>query len=148
MSLLSAWLRPQHILLEMEVTTKTGLFEQVAQHLAQTESLSAKTVLSSLQQREALGSTALGQGMALPHARLKSLSEPVLVFVRPVLPIDFDAPDDKPVSEILLLLVPIDAPQRHLELLAEIARCFQDRDFRQQLQDSSSVDQVLSLLAG
>jgi len=84
----------------------------------------------------------------LPHARLKSLSEPVLVFVRPVLPIDFDAPDDKPVSEILLLMVPIDAPQRHLELLAEIARRFQDRDFRQQLQDSSNVDQVLSLLAG
>ncbi len=83
-------------------------------------------VVESLNAREKLGSTGLGQGVALPHARIKNLPQAVAAFVRPKLPIPFDAPDAKPVWAMLVLLVPEHATEEHLQILAELAQMFGD----------------------
>jgi PTS system nitrogen regulatory IIA component len=85
--------------------------------------------------------------VAFPHARIKDLHQAVAAFVRTCLPIPFDAPDEKPVSEILVLLVPDQATEQHLRILASAARMFGDRNFREQLRmcaDTSSVSQLFA----
>jgi PTS system nitrogen regulatory IIA component len=92
-------------------------------------------LLEALCRRESLGSTALGRGVALPHARIDNLSSPVGAFLRLLPPVAFDAPDDKPVEFVLALLLPARDPQRQLDLLAAIAEKFSDGSFRQQVAD-------------
>ena len=101
----------------------------------------------SLAKREEIGSTGLGQGVALPHARMANLAAPLAVYVRPDLPIDFGAPDGKPVTDILVVLVPTQAPEQHLHILAEAAQMFSDRRFREELRNCAGADQVYRLFA-
>lgn len=147
MSSLSRWLTASDVLLELPLTTKTAVFEQVARHLSPRLAVPARQISQQLQQREALGSTAVGQGMAIPHARLSGLTQPVLVFVRPELPLEFEAPDAKPVSDLLVVLVPAQASSLHLELLAEIAQRFNHREFRTALRDCTEAEEVVELFA-
>jgi mannitol/fructose-specific phosphotransferase system IIA component (Ntr-type) len=90
-------------------------------------------VYDALFAREKLGSTGLGQGIAIPHGRIKGLKAPVGAFVRLVNGVQFDAPDGKPVGLIFVLLVPEAANEHHLQLLSELAQMFSDREFREQL---------------
>jgi PTS system nitrogen regulatory IIA component len=90
-------------------------------------------VTAALAAREALGSTGLGQGVAVPHGQIKGLREAMVLYVRPAAPIAFDAPDGKPVSDIVALLVPKWANTTHLRLLADVAERFCDHEFREQL---------------
>jgi PTS system nitrogen regulatory IIA component len=90
-------------------------------------------VVLSLSRREDVGSTGLGQGVAIPHARIKDLYRIHLAYLRLKTPIPFAAPDAKPVSDILVLLVPKQATEEHLSILAEATRMFSDPGFRKQL---------------
>jgi len=92
--------------------------------------------------RENLGSTGLGQGVAIPHARLKGLRQAVAAYLRVNPAISFDAPDGKPVSELLFLLVPEQATEDHLQTLAEAAEMFNDRRFRDHLRNQFSATSV------
>jgi len=85
---------------------------------------SSAQILSELVAREQLGSTALGAGIAVPHARMTGVVTPVVALLRLTQPVDFDAPDDQPVDVLFGLLVPDLANATHLELLAEVARWF------------------------
>jgi PTS system nitrogen regulatory IIA component len=126
-------LSPEDILLDLDVSSKKRVFEEVGRLLEQRHGLAQTQVIDSLSAREKLGSTGLGQGVALPHARIKHLGHAMAAFVRLKLPIPFEAPDGKPVSEILVLLMPEHATEEHLQLLAEVAQMFCDRSFREQL---------------
>src|SRR6266550_1174368 len=88
-------------------------------------------VFDSLFARERLGSTGLGQGVAIPHGRIKGLKEAVAAFVRLAQPVPFDAPDGKPVSLVFLLLVPEQATEQHLRVLSELAQMFSDKALRE-----------------
>ena len=77
--------------------------------------------------------TGLGQGIAIPHGRIKGLKTPVGAFVRLGSPVQFDAPDGKPVGLVFVLLVPEAANEHHLQLLSELAQMFSDKSFREQL---------------
>jgi PTS system nitrogen regulatory IIA component len=90
-------------------------------------------VFDSLFTRERLGSTGLGQGVAIPHGRIKGLKEAVGAFVRLAQPVPFDAPDGKPVSLVFLLLVPEQATEQHLRVLSELAQMLSDRELREKL---------------
>jgi PTS system nitrogen regulatory IIA component len=140
-------LSPEFVLLDLDVSSKRGLFEQVGRLLEEKLGFNQAQVVKSLSAREQLGSTGLGSGVAFPHARIKGLPQAVAAFVRTHLPIPFDAPDEKPVSEILVLLVPEKATQQHLQLLASAAQMFGDRQFREQLRMCSDVDAVSRLFA-
>jgi nitrogen PTS system EIIA component len=119
-----------HILLDVEATTKKRLFEQIAHLFEQHAQLSRQLVLDSLSARERLGSTGLGQGIAIPHGRIKGLKHTLGGFVRPRQPIAFDAPDGRPVAQVFVLLVPEQATEEHLQLLSELAQMFSDKTFR------------------
>jgi PTS system nitrogen regulatory IIA component len=103
-------------------------------------------VFDSLFARERLGSTGLGQGVAIPHGRIKGLKEAVAAFVRVAEPVPFDAPDGQPVSVMIFLLVPEQASQAHLDLLSELAQMLSDKAFRQSLLDAPSPEAVHAAL--
>ena len=106
-----------------------------------------REVLESLTAREQLGSTGLGHGVAIPHARMPQCDAAAGVFVRTKAAIPFDAPDRKPVSIFLALVVPKQATERHLQLLATAATMFSDRAFRDKLRACPDPDMVRELLA-
>ena len=107
--------------------------EEIARVVGERHGLHAVDVYASLVERERIGSTALGCGVAMPHARVKGLARPVAAFVRTRLAIPFDAPDVKPVTDVLVLLVPRQATDEHLLLLAQAAEMFCDHSFREDL---------------
>ena len=139
-------LQPQDICLDVEVSSKAELLERLADLLAR-RGLSREDILASLNERERLGSTGLGHGVAIPHARMKQLHAPIGAFVRTRAPVPFEAPDGRPVSSALALLVPAEATDKHLKLMASAATLFGDRAFRQQLRLSVDPTEVGALFA-
>ena len=133
MNRIAPLLLESNILLDAEAATKKRLFEQIAQLFEQHAQLSPSVVFDSLTARERLGSTGLGQGIAIPHGRIKGLKQALGAFIRPHQPIPFDAPDGRPVAQVFALLVPEHATEEHLQLLSELAQMFSDKAFREQL---------------
>ena len=132
--------------LDLDVSNKTQLLEQVAALLATRHGLSKTFILESLTAREQLGSTGVGHGVAIPHARMNQCAVPAAAFVRAKLAIPFDAPDGKPVSVFLGLIVPNKASEQHLQLLATAAGMLSDRIFRDKLKTSTDPSTVRELL--
>ena len=147
MSLLAQLLPPGHVLLNAELTSKKRLFEQVGLLVEGSRGIARSTVFDSLFAREKIGSTGLGQGIAIPHGRIKGLKDAVGVFVRLDQPLPFDAPDGLPVNLVFALLVPEQATERHLEILSELAERFSDPDFRDSLVVASDSDTVFRAFA-
>jgi PTS system nitrogen regulatory IIA component len=137
----------EDILLDDDATTRGHVFVRVATLIGARYGLREDDVVAGLVEREELGSTALGQGVALPHARLKGLTRPIAAFIRPRLAIPFDAPDGKPVSSVLVLLVPEGATDAHLELLAQAASMFCDKAFRDRLRTCAAAPDILATFA-
>ena len=114
--------------------SKKRLFETIARIISEDQlSLPYDEVFTQLFAREKLGSTGLGQGIAIPHCRIDNCTRPVGSLLTLDEPIDFDAPDEQPVDLLFVLLVPGEAQQQHLDILANIARLFSQQDFCQQL---------------
>jgi PTS system nitrogen regulatory IIA component len=147
MNAVAELLSPDDILLDLDVASKRRIFEEVGRLLEQRHGLAQTKVVESLSAREKLGSTGLGQGVAVPHARVKGLRQALAAFVRLRFPIPFDAPDGKPVSEMLVLLVPEHANEQHLQILAEVAQLFVDRAFRERLRMCVDARAVYQLFA-
>lgn len=133
MSLISKILTLDNVLLDAESASKKRVFERVGLLFENSQKLSRSQVFDSLFAREKLGSTGLGQGVAIPHGRIKNLREAVAAFVKTDNLIPFDAPDGQPVNLIFVLLVPERATDLHLQLLGELAQMFSDNAFRERL---------------
>lgn len=146
MSLLASLLTIENVLLDIPASDKQSLFEAAAQHVAPTLSLAPKVIATSLAHREKLGSTALGQGVAIPHGRIKHLRKASGIFVRTQSGIAFDAPDQKPVRLLFILLVPEHATDLHLQILSELAQTFGDSGLRERLMSSPDPADILQLL--
>jgi len=136
-----------NIALGVDASTKTRLFESAAALFERDTGIPRATIVSSLSAREKLGSTGLGQGIAIPHGRLKGLTEARGAFVRLATPIAFDSPDGKPVSQVFVLLVPEHATDRHLQLLSELAQMFSERAFRERLAAATDPNEVHTLMS-
>jgi PTS system nitrogen regulatory IIA component len=136
-----------NIALGVDASTKTRLFESAAALFERDTGIPRATIVSSLSAREKLGSTGLGQGIAIPHGRLKGLTEARGAFVRLATPIAFDSPDGKPVSQVFVLLVPEHATDRHLQLLSERAQMFSERAFRERLAAATDPNEVQTLMS-
>lgn len=145
---LQTLLKAEFVLLDLDASSKDALFENIALRLAQPLGLSAKDIAKSLIKREQLGSTGLGQGVAIPHGRLKRLPQTTGVFVRTRTAVPFDAPDQEPVRLLFVLLVPEHATDLHLQILSELAQVFSDRSLRDRLLHTDDVQQVIQLLTG
>lgn len=146
MNLIAPLVTPDTTLLEMSFSSKKKLFEHAADLFARTHGLKSADVFTSLFERERLGSTALGYGIAIPHGRIKGLKEACGAFYRLRTPLEFDAPDNQPVKLCFILLVPKDANERHLQILGELAQLFGDESMRTQLLDAASPDALIALI--
>ena len=128
-----------HVLLGLDVGSKKRLFEQVGLMFENSRQIPRARVFDSLFDREKLGSTGLGFGVAIPHGRIKTLKEPVCAFVRTAQPIPFEAPDGEPVSLVFAMLVPEHATEVHLEILSELAQMFSDASLRAALASTDDI---------
>lgn len=133
------------VLLDLDVPDRPALFSAVGQLWHEIHGLSVADVANNLTAREELGSTGLGEGVAIPHARMDGLTEPVAAFVRLKAPIPFDSPDGKPVACCFVLLVPEKVVEQHMQILAGVAKMFSDAQTRGRLEVSTSQDEVRQL---
>jgi len=147
MNLISKLLPSSNVILELDASSKKRVFEQVGLLFENHHQIARSQVFDSLFAREKLGSTGLGQGIAIPHGRIKGLKEAVGALVRMKQAIPFDAPDGQPVRLIIVLLVPDRATDLHLQILSELAQMFSDKPFREQLLTGATPAAVHQLIA-
>jgi len=133
MNRLSAILPATQVLVAVDATSKKRAYEEAGLLFESQHGLNRALITDSLFARERLGSTGLGHGVAIPHGRIKGLREARAAVVRLSTPIAFDAPDGKPVSLLIVLLVPEHATDEHLEILSEVAELLSDPVMRQML---------------
>ncbi len=136
----------ENIILGLSVTSKKRVFEQAGLVFESQSGIARSIVTDNLFARERLGSTALGEGVAIPHGRIKGLKRPAAALIRLAEPIPFEAPDGQPVSLLIFLLVPEQATQQHLEILSEIAQLLSDKDIRTQLTTENDRATIYRLL--
>src|SRR5256885_8814026 len=147
MSLVANLLRADHIVLELQVSSKKRLFEQAGLLFENQHGLARSLVFDSLFAREKLGSTGLGQGVAIPHGRIKGLKEALCAFIRLAQPVPFDAPDGNPVNLAFVLLVPEQATEKYLQMLSELAQIFSDKAQREamaQAPDAAALHKLIT----
>jgi PTS system nitrogen regulatory IIA component len=146
MNLVSSLLKRENVFGSLDVASKKRLFELVGQAFQSSEAVPAKDVFESLASRERLGCTGLGHGIAIPHGRIKGLKETACAFVRTAQPIDFDAPDSVPVDLLFILLAPEAATDLHLQILAELAQMFSEKEMRDKLRAAQDADSLFKLI--
>lgn len=147
MNHLGELLAPDDVLLDVDVSTKEQVLRKVASLLAARQHLPEAAILDGMLAREQLGSTGVGHGVAIPHARMQQCGAAAAVFLRTKVGVPFDAPDSRPVSVFLGLIVPNMANERHLQLLATAAGMLSDRSFRDKLRactDASALKELLT----
>jgi nitrogen PTS system EIIA component len=135
------------VVVGLRVADKAQLLVEWSRRAAAALSLDQPVVLRALQAREQLGSTGLGRGFALPHARLQGLPRIFALLARLVRAIDYEAVDEKPVDLVVLLLTPEAAASQHLATLAALSRPFRDEGFVQQVRkapDAAALHRVLA----
>lgn len=128
------------------VTSKRQLFEILADKASELTDRPQADILSALLGREELGSTGLGNGIAIPHGKLTGLSNVVAVFARLAQPLDFDAVDDQPVDLVMMLLAPVGSGADHLKALARVARLLRTDSVVEQLRDETDTSQLHAVL--
>ena len=131
----------------VEAASKKRVLEQLGLRLAETvPALTQDMVFDALVERERLGSTGLGKGIALPHARMSQVAKAVAAFIKLPQGVDFDAVDGEPVDLAFAMLVPKEATQEHLQLLAQLAKMFSDSEFCSALRAADSSPDLLQLI--
>ena len=134
MNLLNEILSPERTVCRAPGGSKKRVFETIARIVSENQpSLVYEDIFAHLIAREKLGSTGLGQGIAIPHCRADACKQPIGALLTLEQAIDYDAPDDQPVDLLFALLVPGEAHQQHLDILANVARLFSQGSFCQQL---------------
>ena len=146
MNLIAKLLPPSNVILDLEVSSKKRVFEQVGLLYENNHHIARSQVFDSLFAREKLGSTGLGQGVAIPHGRIKGLKEALGAFLRLAQPVPFESPDGHPVSLAFVLLVPEKATEKHLQILSELAQMFSDRALREALAAAPDAQALYELI--
>jgi PTS system nitrogen regulatory IIA component len=136
MNLISRHLQASHIVLDAPYVNKKRAFEAIAQLFEDHNKLARSAAYDALFTRERMGSTGLGHGVAIPHGRVKGLKDTLCAVVRLVNPIPFEALDNVPVKLMIVLMVPENANQKHLDLLGELAALLTSETFRDSLMNA------------
>ncbi len=148
MNALAPLLRDDEIVLDADVHDRESLLRMGADLLAGRNALNGQRVFQALLDRERLGSTAMGDGVAIPHARIAGLASPACAYIRLRHPIPFGAHDGKPVSQFLLLLVPAEANEHHLQLMSAAAGVLSDPATKSRLRACERCEDARVLLEG
>jgi PTS system nitrogen regulatory IIA component len=131
----------------LKVSGKKQALQELAAKAARLSGQNERTIFETLMQREKLGSTGVGNGIAIPHGKLADLGKLFGVFARLERPVDFEALDGQAVDLVFLLLAPEGAGADHLKALARVARLLRDPDIARKLRDSRDVEAIYAVLA-
>ncbi|MFQ3322723.1 MAG: PTS system nitrogen regulatory IIA component [Pseudomonadales bacterium] len=143
---LQVLLSPARTLFGAAGSSKKRVIESAANFLAeQNNSLNADELFRNIIEREQLGSTAIGEGMAIPHCRIKNCSRALGALIKLDNPVDFEAIDQQPVDILFVLLVPEEEHDQHLKILAEIAGLFSKAEFRDEIRASANSQQMYDI---
>ena len=134
------------VLSEESLLSKKRVFERAAEAMGAALNLSSDNIYRALLAREKLGSTAIGEGIAIPHCRINECAEAAGCLVTLQEPIDFESTDGRDVDVIFVLLVPEEATQAHLNLLAALARSFSNADLRSRVRQTLDPEELKQLL--
>lgn len=145
---LSDLLAPEAVVAALGAANRKTLFQQLGSIAARAYQLDARVVGEKLAEREKLGSTGFGGGVAIPHARIEGLRHVIGAFARLEKPVDFAAVDELPVDLVFMLLSPVSAGADHLKALARVSRRLRDRAFAAKLRGAGSPDALYALLTG
>jgi len=140
------------VLIGVHATSLKQLFQEVAGCLVTNAAkagvtLSDRDIINAALERERLGSTGVGNGVAVPHARIEGIDNVMTVFARLETPLDFNAVDDRPVNLVVFILAPINAGSVHLRALAKVSRLLRSSDMRQRLRAAPSEEAVFALIS-
>jgi PTS system nitrogen regulatory IIA component len=136
------FLTPPNVRIEERRLDKPALLRALSEGAAETLGLDAEDVLAEVQKREELGSTGIGQGIAIPHTRLADLSQTYGYVMRLQHPVDFDSMDGEPVDIVFFLLLPASPPKAHLNCLASAARVLRDPTVQSELRKAETKDDL------
>ena len=147
MTEISSLLVPGAVAAGANITTSKALFQHLGQVAEREYGLLATEVVDRLTERERLGSTGFGGGVAIPHGKIDGLTQVVGLFIQLAQPVDVKAIDDLPVDLVFCLLSPPDAGSEHLKALAQVSRWLRDRTFVAKLRGAGSADAIYALFA-
>jgi nitrogen PTS system EIIA component len=138
---------PEMVIPQLRGASKPDVLNELAQSLCkQHREIVFERLLAVLNERERLGSTAIGDGIAIPHGKLRGISQILGVFARSPAGVDFDSLDGNPTYLFFLLVAPEDSASLHLKALARVSRLFKDSTFRQRLMDAPDGAELYRLL--
>ncbi len=137
---------PQSVIAHLRATSKKHALQELAKRAAEATGLPERAIFDVLLERERLGTTGVGNGIAIPHGKLPELKRLHGLFARLETPVDFDAIDDQPVDLIFLLLAPETAGADHLKALARVSRLLRDRAVCEKLRGADQPDAIYALL--
>jgi PTS system nitrogen regulatory IIA component len=137
---------PDAVLASVKASGKKALLAELASRAATVLKLDERKLFDRLLERERLGSTGIGGGIAIPHGRLGNLDKPCGLFARLAHPVDFDSIDERPVDIVFLLVAPEGAGADHLKALARVSRLLRDRSLVEKLRATESADALYALL--
>jgi PTS system nitrogen regulatory IIA component len=143
---ISALLSPQSIFLDTEITSKKKLLELIANIVADRTQLSESAIYNNLLNRERLGSTGLGQGFAVPHARLESLDQTMGFFFRLKDAVSFESPDNQPVDLVFTIIIPEQATEEHLIILSSLAGIFSRPEICEAIRSAASKEEIAQII--
>ena len=138
-------LGPDAVLASVKASGKKALVAELASRAAALYRLDERRLFDRLLERERLGSTGIGSGIAIPHGRMAGLDKPRGLFARLANPVDFDAIDDRPVDIVFLLVAPAGAGADHLKALARVSRLLRDRSLVEKLRATESAEALFAL---
>lgn len=138
--------RPDAVHFRLKATNKKALLQRVSETLAEATGIEARDIFDRLTEREKLGSTGMGGGIAIPHARMDNLDRVYTVFVTLDEAVDFEAVDEQPVDLAFALLAPQEAGADHLQALAAASRLLRSKEFCTRVRGATSEDAVIALL--
>ncbi len=143
---ISELLTPRSVVAQLRVTGKKQVLQEIARRAAATTGINERRIYEVLSERERLGTTGIGRGVAVPHGKLAELRRVYGLFARLDRPIAFDSIDDQPVDLVFVLLAPLDAGAEHLKALAMVSRLLRDRTICEKLRGTDNPDALYALL--
>lgn len=145
---LTEFISPQLIKLELQSTRKVDAIKELIDLLDRAGYVTdAEAFLKSVLEREKVGSTGIGKGIAIPHSRTATVREVVVAIGRSPAGIEFDALDNKPVQLIFLIAAPVESGGLYLKALARLSRLLRYQEFRNELMDAKTVDEVIKIIS-
>ncbi len=143
---ISALLSPHRIFLDTEISSKKKLLELIANIVAGQTPMEESSIYNNLLSRERLGSTGLGHGIAVPHARVENPGETIGCLFRLKEPINFEAPDNLPVDLVFAIIIPQEENEEHLMILSSLAHLFSQTDVCEAIREATSKDEITLII--